>query len=80
MLRRAVRSLGYSGLTQEFVVPTTFQKRRAGGPTDLKVGNDASRPPAGSAEVGVEPGDSAADAVALVVGLDEHVAFVVVDD
>jgi len=34
----------------------------------------------GSAEVGVEPVDGADDAVAVVLGLDEHVAFVVVDD
>jgi hypothetical protein len=33
-----------------------------------------------STEMGVEPGDGAADAVALVVGLHEEVAFVFVDD
>src|SRR6267378_1228632 len=33
-----------------------------------------------SAKMGVEPGDGAADAVALVLGLHEHVAFVFVDD
>src|SRR5436853_3226155 len=32
-----------------------------------------------SAEMGVEPGDGAADAVALVLGADEQVAFVLVD-
>jgi hypothetical protein len=35
---------------------------------------------AGSMKMGVEPGNGAADAVALVVGLHEVVAFVFVDD
>ena len=35
---------------------------------------------AGSVQVGIEPGDGAADAVALVLGLHEVVAFVFVDD
>jgi hypothetical protein len=34
----------------------------------------------GSTKMRVEPGDGAADAVALVVGFDEVVAFVFVDD
>src|SRR5713226_6791129 len=37
-------------------------------------------PAADSTEMEVEPGDGAADTVALVSGADEHVAFVFVDD